>query len=188
MKINPRGYWEESLTVGHGVDPSLAKAIIQYLKVEGATSVIDFGCGNGYYTNYLNSVEIPTLGIDGNPNTSLLGEDFKVADLTEELNFGLFDWVLSLEVGEHIPKKYEKQFLSNINRHNTKGVIISWSIPSYGGDGHVNPQENEYVYRLFEKDYIPDGDGKIFLRTHCSPYPQVGWWFSSTIMIFKRKV
>ena len=72
MEINPRGYWESPLNVGHGVDTGLCKALVKFFQNVNATSVIDMGCGNGYYTNYLNMLGIPTVGVDGNPHTASL--------------------------------------------------------------------------------------------------------------------
>ena len=37
-----------------------------------------------------------------------------------------FDWVLSLEVGEHIPKKKEQVFMDNLVNHACKGNRISF--------------------------------------------------------------
>ena len=36
------------------------------------------------------------------------------------------DWVLSLEVGEHVPSRYEDMYLRNLHAHNCKGIILSW--------------------------------------------------------------
>ena len=40
--------------------------------------------------------------------------------------FGIrqYDWIISLEVAEHIPKKYEAVYLDNILRHATKRIIL----------------------------------------------------------------
>jgi hypothetical protein len=37
-----------------------------------------------------------------------------------------FDWVMSLECGEHIPPEATEAFIDLLDRHNTKGVILSW--------------------------------------------------------------
>jgi hypothetical protein len=56
-----------------------------------------------------------------------------------------YDWVMSLEVGEHIPKVYESIFIGNIVRHAKEGVLLSWGLPGQGGHHHVNGQTNEYL-------------------------------------------
>ena len=37
------------------------------------------------------------------------------------------DWVVSLEVGEHIPPSGEAAFLANIRAHARVGAVLSWS-------------------------------------------------------------
>jgi 2-polyprenyl-3-methyl-5-hydroxy-6-metoxy-1,4-benzoquinol methylase len=61
--------------------------------------------------------------------------------------FGLpvYDWILCLEVAEHIPKAYEKVLISNIVRHAREGVILSWARPGQKGYSHINNQSPEYV-------------------------------------------
>lgn len=187
MKISPTGFWDG--LDGHGEDPLLAKAIADFLVKENCHSCIDLGCGRGYYTNSINNSGIPCIGIDGNPMTKVLaGEDFYIADLTYSHSFGNFDWALSLEVGEHIPKQYEDIYLTNIDQSANKGVIISWAIPNQSGDGHINCKTNDEVISMFDRvgfeiKYTPT----ISLRLQASEYPRVGWWFRDTLMVFMRK-
>merc|ERR1712070_1076588 len=66
------------------------------------------------------------------------------------------DWVLCLEVGEHIPQKHEDVLLHNVLDTARKGVIISWS--NGGGNGHVNRRPNEYVIEEVERrgfEHVP---------------------------------
>jgi hypothetical protein len=51
------------------------------------------------------------------------------ADLTHEHNFWHFDWAITLEVAEHIPKQFEDTFIRNIVSTLPKGIIISWAVP-----------------------------------------------------------
>ena len=51
-------------------------------------------------------------------------------DLTlPQYGLPLYDWVMSLEVAEHIPPKYEHIYIDNIVRHAKEGVILSWAKP-----------------------------------------------------------
>ena len=60
-------------------------------------------------------------------------------DLSMPLELPKADWVLSLEVGEHVPSNYEQAMLiRNLHHHNRKGVILSWSVIGQGGHSHVN--------------------------------------------------
>lgn len=186
MKIDNNGFWYGT-NVGHIVDYGLAQGIGDFLQVKQAKTVLDLGCGNGGYTRYLQSRGFTCLGVDGNPNTKEFGRDLLIADLTSIIHFGSFDWVVSLEVGEHIPKEYQDTFLDNIDYNNKDGVILSWSIPEFGGDGHVNSLPNERVIELLtNRGYTYHQLGSMHLRSKCARYPQDGWWFSETTMIFER--
>lgn len=189
MRINQKGWWENDTDEGHGVDPNLAEGIYKFLLSQDAHSVIDLGCGTGYYTNYLNRRGIECLGIDGNPNTKkLAGEDALVMDLTQHLYLEPSDWVLSLEVGEHIPEAFEQTFLDNIARNAAHGVILSWAIPDQPGDGHVNCRENAYIIeQMWLRNFNVSVDDTIMLREWASAYPRVGWWFNQSLMVFLHK-
>lgn len=188
MKINARGYWENSTTEGHGHDEGLAKAIVDFLKKQRAESVVDFGCGDGFYTKFLNENKICCLGLDGNPHTPELtdGQGY-VLDLTLKHEFGPLDWALSLEVGEHIPSEFEGAFLHNLHHHNRYGIILSWAVRGQGGDGHVNCQDNlEIIDKITKMGYTFDQNSTQILRSKCALYPHTGWWFRNTLMVFRR--
>jgi len=51
-------------------------------------------------------------------------------DLTlPQYGLPLYDWVISLEVAEHIPAESEAIYLDNIVRHAREGVVLSWAVP-----------------------------------------------------------
>jgi len=58
-----------------------------------------------------------------------------------------YDWVISIEVAEHIPKTFESVFLDKVCRHAEEGVILSWAVPGQGGHSHINNQPIEYVIK-----------------------------------------
>jgi SAM-dependent methyltransferase len=188
MKINDRGYWENDTAEGHGHDVGVAKAVLEFLQVEEANDVIDMGCGDGFYTKYLNNNGLYCMGVDGNPHTEeLVGGNGYCVDLSKEQWLGQFDWVLSLEVGEHIPVEYEDVFIENMHRHNIEGIILSWAVEGQGGDGHVNCKDNwEIINLLGDKGYVLDLGATEQLRSRCAIYPNTGWWFKNTLMVFRR--
>jgi hypothetical protein len=120
---------------------------------------------------------------DGNPSTQDLSEGrCATVDLSKPISFAQHDWVLSLEVGEHIPKEYENVFISNLKGENKEGVILSWAIEGQGGKSHVNEKSNDYIRRIFEEDgYTSDYEIEKQLRD-LSTLP----WFKNTIMVFRR--
>ena len=87
-------------------------------------------------------------------------------DLSMPLELPKADWVLSLEVGEHVPSNYEQAMLiRNLHHHNRKGVILSWSVIGQGGHSHVNNHSNDYIISLFNKlGYVEDLELKAKFR------------------------
>ena len=71
-------------------------------------------------------------------------------DLTAPLSLPRADWVLSLEVGEHVPSQHEAALIRNLHAHNCRGVVLSWAVLHQGGFHHVNNHANAYVVGVFE--------------------------------------
>ena len=180
FKINKNGFWETEDNTGHCFDQPLCEVIKNITKNK---SLLDLGCGTGAYTKELQSTCTSAKGYDGNPNTPKISNGLcGVADLTKKQNFDKVDWVLSLEVGEHVPKESEDILLDNICSHSTKGVILSWAVPGQPGDGHINCQSNEYVVnKMLSKGFAIDWDLSFKLRENATL-----WWFKNTVMCFKK--
>jgi hypothetical protein len=146
---NSSGFWMDEQRNTHQTCLSLANSLVEYYKKNNSSSVIDLGCGNGDYVNYLNSNGVKAYGIDMNP--SLKKPTFFKYDLTKPLTLKA-DFVQSFEVGEHIPVKYMKIFINNICNNARRGIIMSWAIEGQGGDGHINELPVEKVVYLVEKN------------------------------------
>lgn len=85
---------------------------------------------------------------DGNPSTQENTEGTcGVLDFSKALDLSPAEWVISLEVGEHIPAEFESVFIQNIKQHAKNGVILSWSVEGQGGNFKVlmNIYSNENV-------------------------------------------
>lgn len=185
MQINKNGYWETNTGEGHVHDHSLSNSLIDFLKSENIESIVDLGCGMGDYAHKFIANGIPCDAYDGNPNTNLLTQGLgKVLDLSAPFDLGKkFDCVLTLEVGEHIPKEYESIFIDNITKHTGKILLLSWAILGQTGDGHVNCQNNDYIISQIEKigfKYLLDNSN--VLRNSISN----ALWFKNTIMVFRK--
>lgn len=193
MKINPRGYWENDTVEGHGHDENLAIGLFNFFKKNKPLNskvirIADLGCGDAYYTNFLSKCNcIIVDAYDGNPFTPQITNGIgKVLDLSSPMYIGKYDWVLSLEVGEHIPRQYENIFINNIVNTARLGIVLSWAVPLQGGDGHVNCRDNLYIERRFkELGFVLDMIHTDYLRDKASKYPNTGWWFKNTLMVFK---
>lgn len=138
------------------VDMSLA----DYLEnnVFAGKTVVDLGAGLGHYGKFFKeegSKVAGWVGYDGALNVHKVTNGLvKFMDLTQpdagdERDCASADWVLSLEVGEHIPAEYTNSYLRNIRCHASEGAVISWA--QQGGHMHVNMQPVENVMRMMEE-------------------------------------
>lgn len=184
-EIHEHGYWSgESAVKEHITDYPLADALADFFQSEQAHTIVDLGCGTGNYVKVLRLHALEADGYDGNPDTEKLsGGIAKVADLSQSLDLGkCYDWVLCLEVGEHLPQQYEKILINNIDSHNSEGVVLSWAVKGQGGYGHFNEQNNDYVkYLMASKGYVNDIAAENALRARATL-----WWFKNTIMVFRK--
>ena len=91
-------------------------------------------------------------------------------DLGERQDLGCAaDWVLALEVLEHVPRENELEALANVHRHNAAGVVVSWARPGQGGFGHKNERPGAWVRALFaEWGYKADRAAEDKLRRSTS--------------------
>jgi len=179
-----RGYWldvgPESECHRHHFDRPLAQAIADYLPK--GCSIADFGSGNGSYVKFFREQGFDAVGYEGNPNASQF-PFCSVLDLSQPVAVPVVDWVVSLEVGEHIPPQFEATFLANLDSANRHGVILSWAVPEFGGGhGHFNERPNMYITaRMCEKGYVADVTAAARMRAVAAAS-----WFHGTVMVFKR--
>jgi hypothetical protein len=187
MSINENGYWETNDYTGHAFDKKLCGIIEFILNTNSIEKLLDVGCGFAEYSRYYKSKNnnIDCDAYDGNPNTELLTEGFaKTLDFSKVVDLGkIYDCVLSLEVGEHIPKEYEQVFIDNICKHSKKIVILSWAVPGQPGWGHVNCQPNSYIIEEMQKrGFEYDKDYSNLMRNNIDSC----WWFKETSMLFRK--
>ncbi len=153
----------------------------------GQSRVLDLGAGVGQYEIYwkTHAARLTSTPLDGALNVEdYTGGFVQWADFSYPINpkGSPFDWVMSLEVGEHIPKKFEKQFLKNLDRHNVCGIVLSWGIPGQGGHSHVNLKSNEEVISIMkDHGYVYDERSSTDGRRKAK-YP----WFHGSFMVFRR--
>ncbi|XP_069195056.1 uncharacterized protein [Procambarus clarkii] len=105
------------------------------------------------------------------------------ADLSSPATLGgPFDWVMSLEVGEHIPESGEKNFLDNLVKHACVGVVVSWAVPGQVGHSHVNCRSNDYVRReMTARGLESDKLAEVKLWKNVDQLT----YFKNTLMVFR---
>ena len=146
-------------------------------------SIADFGAGIGQYYTALSAA----LAEAGKPNQTLRYTGYDGAgnvveasgglvhffDLTTPMFLPVADWVMSLEVGEHIPEEKEHLFFRNLHAHNCIGVVLSWARLRQDGHGHINNHSPEYIaHQMHKLGYYKDEEMTKALHKHNSY-----WWF-----------
>lgn len=186
--MNKNGIWDQSeADKYHQSSPKLAKWIEFHLVMEEGEDdpVYDFGCGNGYYLHQLSLNGFTCVGFEGYMLNNFIHSPVVIHDLTQPIHIERKGSVISLEVGEHLPKSAEQTFLDTITDACKKTLIISWALPGQPGVGHINCQPQDYIISEIERrgfSYMPNQtmDGRDNVDPNCD-------WFERTLLVFTRK-
>jgi len=186
-----KAYWGDS-DVSNAEDtacPCMKEALRHTMANRGYASVADFGAGTGGYALFLKRKGVKEVHCyDGNPAVvKTSGGLCQVMDLGKlQPEIPTVDMAYSLEVGEHIPKEFESNFLDNLGNAAKRGVFLSWAIPGQGGTGHVNEQPPEYIISEMEKrGFVYDTTTSMEIRKKAEGCKDF-WWFERDVMVFVR--
>lgn len=150
------------------------------------TTVVDVGCGQGWWGAEFAKHGCDVLGLDG-----VYVDDrqipFQEHDLMDQLPapFGsAFDIAVCLEVAEHLPESRAASFVADLCAQ-SEAVVFSAAIPHQSGAGHINCQWPSYWAKLFaEHGYRCDGN----LRWAIWNDEQVEPWYRQNLLIFSPGV
>lgn len=167
---------------------ALAEALLMLFQSTGPSQTVgDLGCGPGFYARFFaHSGLLGTVrAYDGAGGDSI--PMVEILDLSADQGWPddflpVFDWVNSLEVGEHIPPAYQDNFINTITSRARKGLVLSWAIPGQNGHGHLNERPNDWVIQAIERrgfKYQPE------ISQLLRQIPSFGW-FQNTLMVFHR--
>ncbi len=117
--------------------------------------VASFGDGPGLYKKLmLEKKEVVSYdSFDGAPFCEETTEgQVKFLDLSVPIHHlaSKYDWIVSVEVGEHIPVEFESIYFDNLVRHAIEGIIMSWAKIGQGGHSHINNRDFPYVKSQME--------------------------------------
>jgi SAM-dependent methyltransferase len=185
-------YAEEYLRSPREVVP----LVLDLLKPNKIKSVIDVGCGAGFWLAAFKENGVDEVwGIDSdNTHTSQLlipKDQFVSFDLTQPIHIDKeFDLVISLEVGEHLPEECGTQFVESLTRL-APVVLFSAAIPYQGGpaveiawDQHLNEQWPDYwADRFRQKSYVVID----CLRRRIWDNEKVLFWYAQNTFIFVKE-
>lgn len=113
-------------------------------------TVIDVGCGEGWWAEAFSELGCDVLGVDsGAIPTSPLDDRFRAVDLTQPFpDLGTWDLAVCLEVAEHLPATRAEGFIKDLCGL-APDIVFSAAIPGQGGVGHINEQPPDYWVKLF---------------------------------------
>lgn len=151
------------------------------------SSILDLGCGMGAYGECLlsspSSTGMTWQGYDGSENIEEATRGrVTFMDLSSPQWLGQrFDWVLSLEVGEHLPQQFELIFIRNLVRHARRGIVLTWAVEGQPGHHHVNGHSHDYtINKLKEEGASYDAESSERLQ-NSSTFE----WFKKSVMVFR---
>ena len=198
--LKPTGeMWGKCRAAEHhfSADIGIGRTIIKYLTPPGQGGkihLLDIGAGVGQYGCFLESENsnIVWQGYDGAENIESFTNNWvKWIDVTDKQHNTIeppgfvADWIMSLEVGEHISPAATDSLLNLLDRHNRYGIIISWALPGQGGHSHINLKTNsEVIEALGKRGYFQD-KWCLDFQTEARNVAVYGW-FRHTFMVFKR--
>lgn len=134
-----------------GVESSAKALVPTLINLLEPESVIDVGCGEGWWAYEFFQHGCRVIGVDnGAIPTSPLNEKFRAVDLTKPFpDLGKWDLAVCLEVAEHLPVIRAEGFIRDLCNL-APDIIFSAAIPGQGGVGHINEQWPDYWVKLFE--------------------------------------
>ena len=205
------GGWEYTLDFikEHHIrmSPRLAKWLAKFMAQKNKSSLIDVGCGVGQLKVALTqNGKLPNkfeyVGLDGGSNimelegaaAPVIGDPNHVipplcwVDASMPFDLGrTFDIVFSSEVGEHIPRSGEQNFLDNLVRliDNEGGYLfLSWAQIGQGGFAHINERDIPYLIDQLERRGMTfENDETNQFRGHF----QNGSAWKKNLLIFQKK-
>ena len=129
--------------------------------------------------------EIPVYdAYDGAPFCEQTTENrVKFLDLSVPIyHLEQYDWIISLEVAEHIEQKYESIYVDNLVRHAKEGIILSWAKIGQLGHSHVNNKAFADVKALMEENGFMHNEAQTStLKTGSSFH-----WIKNNINVYKK--
>jgi hypothetical protein len=150
-------------------------------------SVVDVGCGQGWWLDAFAARGCDIQGFDGHHvdrnRLAILDEFFTPCDLATERVNAQADMAISLEVAEHIPASRAPFLIADLCSI-AEVVVFSAATPGQGGVGHVNEQWPKYWVDRFERQGFKVSGGLRWLFWN---NPGVENWYSQNLMVAAKR-
>jgi SAM-dependent methyltransferase len=153
-------------------------------------SVIDFGCGVGYWLRPFYEAGVTVRGVEASQaainNAVIPAELIERYDLREPYEADRqYELVLCLEVLEHIPEEYTRVVSESIAAAG-QTAIVSAAPPGQGGTYHVNEQPPEYWKARFQEAGMKFGrDSTNFIREEFE-LQELNDYRRENLLVFRR--
>jgi len=149
------GHWSKDahlrMNGAHTFNNGICGWIMNNLK---PTSVLEFGCGLGFYSNYFSSKGAATVhAIEPEKMDSRMFSeerdciqfefDITKDDIPEKINNREYDLVFSMEVMEHIDRKYHDDIFDFLCEKSNKFIVFSAARMGQFGHGHIACRNQE---------------------------------------------
>ena len=180
------GIWDISIAKKrHKLDEGLTRKMVETFPIPMLAA--DLGCGIGHYCKLLRELGWPEVhgyeGTQGIAEVAVYGDIFTV-DFTKRRFVNIpYDFVLCIEVGEHVPPQHEQVLLDNVADYCAGYLVMSWAEPGqYSASGHVNCRENKYVIeQMWERGFRRLRGETNELRAAADLK-----WLKNTVLAFRR--
>lgn len=164
-----------------------AQRLAQYIRsVWNPTQVLDVGAGPGLYVEELRKAGVRSDGVDNDfrsPRDLVMYSD----DITKGLLPPPADFVLCLEVLEHVPEERKNSALHYLGWTGARRILFSAAQPGQGGEGHVNCQFRAYwVEQFCGYKFWLDPDETDDFRAWLRIGPHMGWLYNNAL-VFRRR-
>ena len=171
------------------------KNIVRYLAEKFAsTDVLELGAGLGHYAKYIQNTThgfAPVTSyraFDGMPWAPEVTDGFvQHFDLLIPHAASQWitpaDWVLCLEVAEHISMRHERKILDHLFLRAKGGVVMSWAHNDQAGFQHINLRSSNYVIKTVQENFPFRLDLKMTMDMRTMAILP---WFRQNILVFRR--
>jgi hypothetical protein len=152
----------------------------------------DLGCGNAGIISYLQKFKRKVWGVDSQVDN--LGDvpsniDFQQTDLSQSVKLKKADIILSLEVGEHLPRDTEDMFLENLFYAEPKVIIMSVATTGQTAKSHTNLKPRKvWIEKIEKQGFKEDETLEYQFKKDLDGQLRVKKWYYWNIIIFKKCV
>lgn len=143
-------------------------------------TVIDVGCGEGWWIREFHDADVRAGGIDQHVSGLVPIAEHDLEQPIPLRDYADHDLALCLEVVEHVSPERGEALVAELCAL-AKTVIFSAAIPGQGGAGHVNEQWPAYWATCFAASgYLGSGQlrGEVWNNERVAP------WYRQNLLVF----